>query len=345
MSFDLKINNSKFLLLTPLVLATTVTFANWGADSEEVSVNQATTNDEDRSAFIDLTTMIAAGDIEGAQSQVIEAATDQGVGFTQSFLEKYFPTVEVSFGAADGEKPTAGLLIVAPLTDKEDIFNTVFTQVSGFYQDNRTTLNLGLGYRHISDNKKFLYGINAFYDHEFPYDHGRTSVGVEAMSTMWEIRGNKYWATTDWKTGKHGQQERALDGYDIELGIPLPYMNWATVFANHFQWDAYNGTADKKGEKYSLRAMFPGALTGLEVEAGRSYYSGSTYSDESFIQVSYNVTELFKNNKSKKAKSGWISDKAYELGSVEDRRFEKVRRTNKIIKQIGTNIGLNVSGV
>ena len=104
MSFDLKINNSKFLL-TPLVLATTFAFANWGADSEEAPVNKATTNDEDRSAFIDLTTMIAAGDIEGAQSQVIEAATDQGVGFTQSFLEKYFPTVEVSFDAAEVRNP------------------------------------------------------------------------------------------------------------------------------------------------------------------------------------------------------------------------------------------------
>ena len=61
-------------------------------------------NDEDRSAFIDLTTMVAAGDLEGAQSQVIEAATDQGVGFTQSFLEKYFPTVEVSFETKEGHK-------------------------------------------------------------------------------------------------------------------------------------------------------------------------------------------------------------------------------------------------
>ena len=97
----MKINNPKFLL-TPLVLATTVAFANWGADSEETPMNNVTTNDEDRSAFIDLTTMIAAGDLEGAQSQVIEAATDQGVGFTKSFLEKYFPTVEISFSTKEG---------------------------------------------------------------------------------------------------------------------------------------------------------------------------------------------------------------------------------------------------
>ena len=111
----MKINNPK-LLITPLVLATTVAFANWGSNSEDLNTNKATLNDQDRSAFIDLTTMIAAGDLEGAQSQVIEAATDQGVGFTKSFLEKYFPTVELSFETKEGTKPTTGILVVAPLS-------------------------------------------------------------------------------------------------------------------------------------------------------------------------------------------------------------------------------------
>ena len=52
-SLTLKINNPK-LLLTPLVLATTVAFANWGSDSEETPMNNVSTNDEDRAAFIDL---------------------------------------------------------------------------------------------------------------------------------------------------------------------------------------------------------------------------------------------------------------------------------------------------
>ena len=135
----------KYLFIIPLVVESTVAFANWGSNSEETPMNNATTNDEDRSAVIDLTTIIAAGDIEGAQSQVIEAATDQGVGFTQTFLEKYFPTVEISFSSKEGQKPTTGILVVAPLSDQEDIENTLFTQVSAFYTDNRTTLNAGLG--------------------------------------------------------------------------------------------------------------------------------------------------------------------------------------------------------
>ena len=66
----MKINNPK-LFLTPLVLVTSVAFANWDSDPEETPMNDVTTNDEDSAAFIDLSKMVAAGDIEGAQSQVI----------------------------------------------------------------------------------------------------------------------------------------------------------------------------------------------------------------------------------------------------------------------------------
>ena len=142
----------KYLLILPLILATSSVYAAWksnSADSQETPINNVSTNDEDRAAFIDLSKMIAAGDIEGAQSQVIEAATDQGVGFTKSFLEKYFPTVEISFETKEWQKPTTGILVVAPLSDQKDIENTIFTQVSAFYTDNRTTLNAGLGYRRL----------------------------------------------------------------------------------------------------------------------------------------------------------------------------------------------------
>ena len=60
------IQYSKLLLITPLILSTSFAFAGWKSNSanvEEVSVNDASTNDEDRSAFIDLSKMIAAGNL------------------------------------------------------------------------------------------------------------------------------------------------------------------------------------------------------------------------------------------------------------------------------------------
>ena len=80
-----KKNKSSKLLIAPLVLATTVAFANWGNDDEEINANNVTTHDEDRSAFIDLTTMVAAGDLEGAQSQVMKPQRIKALGLRKAF--------------------------------------------------------------------------------------------------------------------------------------------------------------------------------------------------------------------------------------------------------------------
>ena len=330
------IQYSKLLLITPLILSTSFAFAGWKSNSanvEEAPVNEVKTNDEDRSAFIDLTTMIAAGDLEGAQSQVIEAATDQGVGFTKSFLEQYFPTVEVSFETKEGGKPTTGILVVAPLSDQEDIENTLFTQVSAFYTDNRTTLNAGLGYRRMEFDNTLMLGVNAFYDHEFPYDHGRYSVGLEARSTVGEINANMYQAMTKWKTGKNGQEERALDGWDIEAGLPLPYMNWATVFVKRYKWDAVEGAKDAKGNDAQLRAYVP-LLPGLEIQAGRTFKDDEK--DSNYFIATYNIAEAFSNKPKQQVQ--WFNDTAYKLESMEDRRYEKVRRENIIVKQVRSTV-------
>jgi len=319
----------KYLFIIPLVVESTVAFANWGSNSEETPMNNATTNDEDRSAVIDLTTIIAAGDIEGAQSQVIEAATDQGVGFTQTFLEKYFPTVEISFSSKEGQKPTTGILVVAPLSDQEDIENTLFTQVSAFYTDNRTTLNAGLGYRRLVSDNTLMLGVNAFYDHEFPYDHGRYSVGLEARSTVGEVNANMYQATTKWETGKNRLQERALDGWDIEAGLPLPYMNWATVFIKRYKWDGVVGAKDLKGNDAQLRAYVP-ILPGLEIQAGRTFKDDDK--DSNYFIATFNIAEAFSNKPNQQVQ--WFNDTAYKLESMEDRRYEKVRRKNIIVKQV-----------
>ena len=326
---------SKLFLLTPFFVATTAVFADWKSN-----VAESTENDQDRSAFIDLSKMLAVGDLEGVQSQVIEAATDQGVGFTKSFLEQYFPTVEISFETKEGSKPTTGILVVAPLSDQKDIENTLFTQVSAFYTDNRTTLNVGLGYRRMEFDNTLMLGVNAFYDHEFPYDHGRYSIGLEARSTVAEINANMYQATTKLKTGKNGLEERALDGWDIEAGLPLPYMNWATVFVKRYKWDAVEGGKDAKGNDVQLRAYVP-ILPGLEIQAGRTFKDDEK--DANYFIASYNIIEAFSNKPKKPIQ--WFNDTAYKLESMEDRRYEKVRRKNIIVKQVGIGFTAKAKGV
>jgi hypothetical protein len=273
------------------------------------------------------------------ESKATDYVENSATGITKTFLEEYFPTVELTLSLGDPDKPTSGLLVVAPLSDPSDVENTFFTQLSAFYVDDRTTLNAGIGYRKLTSDRTLLMGVNVFYDHEFPYDHGRWSVGLEARSSVGELNMNSYMGTTEWESGANGYQEKGLDGMDAEIGIPLPYMNWAKVYGRIFRWDSeINGVKDITGNDLSLRADVP-FLPGLAFEAGhRSYNTGDN--DENFLKVTYNITEIYRDAPSKP----FFNETAYKLVSMEDKRYDKVRRENLIYKQKKATGRVTVSG-
>jgi adhesin/invasin len=221
-----------------------------------------------------------------AENYVTRELNNEAIGVTKSFLQKYFPTVELQLDMFDHRKTTSGILIVAPLSDPKDIKNTFFTQDSIYHKDGRTTVNLGLGYRRLEMDNKLMLGINAFYDHEFPYSNSRTSIGLEARTTVGEVNFNQYWGMSGWKNAANSLQEKSLGGTDLELGVPLPYMNWAKAFGRGFIWYGVDGANDLKGTDVSVRAQVP-ILPGLAIEGGRRTYAGST-PDENFLRISYN---------------------------------------------------------
>ena len=257
------------------------------------------------------------------KSYVIGKAQD----FTKSQLEHYFPTVELDATWSDNNKPSYGVLLVAPLSDINNVKDTFFTQESLYRRGDRTTINLGLGYRRLELGDTLLLGVNGFYDHEFRYDHGRTSLGLEARTTAGEVNLNRYIALTGWHSAGDGYEEQALSGWDIEAGIPMPYFNWTKFYARKFFWSAVEGGEDLQGKDLSLQIQLP-ILPNLTIKAGRRDYSGST-AHEKHLMISYNIVG---GNNSKKSQP-WISKKAFSLSSMADHRYDKVRRENLIIKQ------------
>jgi len=287
--------------------------------------------DQKTKDLINLGQMLANNSVENLVDNAIGKSKSylntEGVGIAKTFLQKYFPTVELQFDMFDYQKPTSGILIVAPLSDPKDIKNTFFTQDSIYHKDGRTTVNLGLGYRRLEMDNKLMLGINGFYDHEFPYDNSRTSIGLEARTTVGELNFNQYWGMSGWKNAANSLQEKSLGGTDIELGLPLPYMNWAKVYGRGFIWYGVDGASDLKGTDISLRAQVP-ILPGLAIEGGRRTYTNDT-PDENFLRISYNLMDMTK----AKSSQAWFSDKAYSMDSMENRRYDKVRRENLIVKQ------------
>jgi len=258
-------------------------------------------------------------------SSIVNSKTTTAVG---NFLNEHFPTSEFTLSSGLTNRVKGGVLVVRPLSDPSNITNTIFTQGSLYFSgEGRKTLNLGLGDRFLTLDNKLLLGANIFYDHEFPYDHGRTSLGLEAKSSVGEINYNKYFRHTSWKKGKGDVQEKALDGQDFEFGVPLPYLPWAKIYSRKFYYDAGDGVEDLKGDDFKLSAELP---YGIGVEIGKRSYSSTGQEDQEFINVTWS-TSVGKNKDLSLFEL--VSDEAYQLTSVEDKRYDKVRRENLIVKQ------------
>ena len=239
-------------------------------------------------------------------------------------LGQLFPTAEVSLSSGTSNTVVGSILVVKPLSDINDTENTLFTQASLFLSDDdRETINLGIGKRKLVNDDTWLLGANLFYDHELDYDHQRASIGFEAISSVASLRFNQYYGLSGFKSGFDEIQEKALDGQDIELGAPLPYLPWTNFAFRSFRWHGSDGVDDQKGDELSLEAKLP---TGLNIEVGKRSHDGNT-EDNEFVEVTWTCC-----NKEKQTEFG-ISDTAYNLTSVADQRFAKVKRQNLIVKQ------------
>ena len=249
-----------------------------------------------------------------------------------SGLANIFPTAEVSLSSGKTQKVKGNILVVMPFSDIDDKKNVTFTQGNLYFSDNdQETLNLGIGQRRLLDNENLMLGANMFFDEEFTSRHRRASFGVEAITSVGSLRANQYYGLSGWKTVK-GIREKALDGHDMEVGAPLPYLPWTKAYYRTFEWEGASGVGDLKGDEMSLEANLP---FGLNVEVGKRSNDNST-KDREFVSLTWKC--CYKSDQ----QTFGISDKAYSLTSVADQRFQKVRRQNLIVKQ--QDLALSIIG-
>ena len=239
----------------------------------------------------------------------------------ENFLNINFEDTDFSIKSKEGNKPEIGILTFKPLKDNDD--GLTFFQGSLFTHDgDRETINLGLGKRAFSEDKSFIYGINIFYDHELDYNHQRGSIGGEIKSSIIELNTNHYFGISEQRTGKNSIKEDVADGYDLELGAHVPYMPTTKIYTKLFEYEIPGGS-DFEGMEYSSSIGIPNS--GLNVEVGFKDYGNSSYEDQWFINLTFNTNKINKN-------TTLISEEAFEKVSMEDKKYDKVRRENLIVK-------------
>jgi hypothetical protein len=261
-----------------------------------------------------------------ALKTIKQTSVNMALNKSAALLQKWIPRLEIGGSLNSKTDENFHILTVQPLYESDSLSDTIFMQGSVFGYDGRHAVNLGIGYRRLAWENRLLLGVNGFYDHEFPYDHARSSIGVEFRSSVFEINSNKYFAETGYKTDEDGTQSRTLPGHDIEFGLTVPYLNALTVFGKRFVWEAFDNADDTKGDVLSIRGKFGG----LEIEAGYTDYTAGGLKDEKFVKLAYTIP-LGAQNKSDNKKL--IADKPWSFSSMEGHRLDKVRRENKIFKQ------------
>ena len=267
--------------------------------------------------------------VVGELSGFVLGEINSGLNFIEerALATTNFTHLELSFGTdsfgldAGSSKISAEIMSVYRLYEDETTF--LFNQSSLNRFNNRTTLNTGLGARYITPDEKMIFGANAFYDYEIEAKHKRTGVGVEFITSMFEVRANRYNAVSGNITYK-GINESALDGRDFKLTANLPYFYSSNIYFTDGQWKDGAGYVTNT-EEFGLKAeLLPNAYFTV---ASQQQDSGKRQQVASF---SYTIPLGKAAGQKKKMQDGsWSAN----LKPIREKLYQPVQRENKIIKK------------
>ena len=276
-----------------------------------------------------VTAAISDSSLESKAKNKISSKIDQGVStlsgkisenitsFAANNFEK-MKYLDFEINAQEYLKPTFSIMSVTEIFKIYSDTGTIFNQTSLNTHDDDETINIGFGIRKLLNDNKVLIGSNVFYDHQFDDGHKRAGAGAEAISSIFDLRGNYYNAITQAIATKDGS-ETALDGWDAQVDYHLPIKYDVNIFLNAFKFESptAGSTVEETGNKFGANAKLGNFL----IEGG--YQNDNQINDKYFGSVKY-VVNFGEDNQSSTPKS------ATSLTDVSDKLYQPVKRENKI---------------
>jgi adhesin/invasin len=262
----------------------------------------------------------AKGKISAFKDVKINAYTNEFNNRISSFIKDNFTNnkyLDFSINTQDYLKPTFSIMSVNEIMKIES--GTIFNQTSINTHDGDETINIGFGTRKLLNDNTLILGANAFYDHQLTESHERVGVGAEAITSLFDLRGNYYNALSARRTNSEGTIERAMDGWDLRGDYHLPIEQDINLFFSAFEFENPESISSykEKGNKYGATAK----LGNIHLEAG--YMDDNQDNDAWFGNINYvlNFGDANENTSSSNAKS---------FKDVSDQLYQPVKRENKI---------------
>ena len=240
---------------------------------------------------------------------------------------KYF---DISLDLQENQKPTIEIQSVSKL--KEDNDSAYFNQTNLSSYNGETTINLGFGKRKLYKDETVMLGSNLFVDYQFDESHLRNGLGIEAISSVFDLRGNYYNAISGFKATDEGR-EKALDGYDIQLNYHVTGKNNTDLYLQTFEWENPNSSYKEKGEKFG----FVSQIGNLNLNLG--YVNDNKNNDGFFAGVKLVVPLGDTNENQPEAKT-----ESLQYVSVREKLYIPVKRENRIKVVKISKSGVKLSG-
>lgn len=115
-----------------------------------------------------------------------------------------------------------------------------FSQIGARTNQERNTVNLGIGYRQYLDD--WMFGVNSFYDYDYTGKNKRIGAGVEAWTDYLKLSANGYMRQSDWHQSAldnmEDYDERPANGFDLRLNGWFP--SWPNLGGN-LKYEQYFG--------------------------------------------------------------------------------------------------------
>ncbi len=175
---------------------------------------------------------------------------------------------------------------------------------------------LGLGYRRLFGEGKWLAGANAFMDDGWSGDSARGSFGGELRTAPINVTMNYY---TPYSTGTAAEwQPSAASGYDYDLRLKIPYIPSATVSVGGGSW-AFEPTLGLMESKRLGVSFAPLPYLALDGRMDRSADMPAAYS------LGLRFT-LPLDGKPRAVSQGVFDDHMFQSSSVAERSLDIIQR-------------------
>ncbi|WP_153753190.1 MULTISPECIES: inverse autotransporter beta domain-containing protein [unclassified Citrobacter] len=206
--------------------------------------------------------------------------------------------------------------------------NILFTQLGYRNQDQRNTVNAGVGVRHFSGD--WMLGFNTFYDADLTGNNRRLGVGTELWRDYFQLSGNGYLRLSDWQSSDDVKDydERPANGFDVRLQGWLPqYPHFGGKFIyEHYFGDEVGLTSEDERERNAWAfttgvtwTPFPLMTLGIE----QSLEKGDESNTRVQMGLAWRLGESLKSQIS--------PDEVASLRELKGSRYSLVERNNVII--------------